>query len=91
MPHWVPVLPQLFESTGLVDVKKDTREGLGYMDYMLHDCVLMAHDMIVRNTNNKEVGQRLQGILSEVLKETYDGAFHAWTKLTVVGRKPEYV
>ncbi|EHA27465.1 hypothetical protein ASPNIDRAFT_127025 [Aspergillus niger ATCC 1015] len=63
VPHWVPELPRLFESIGLVDIKKETREGPGYMDYMLHECVLMAHDIIVRNTNNKEVGQRLHGIL----------------------------
>ncbi|GJP94108.1 hypothetical protein AnigIFM59636_002900 [Aspergillus niger] len=63
VPHWDPELPRLFESIGLVDIKKETREGPGYMDYMLHECVLMAHDIIVRNTNNKEVGQRLHGIL----------------------------
>ena len=89
VPHWVPELSRLFESVGLVDFRKGTREGPGYMDYTFHECVLMVHDMIARKTRNKEVGRRLKEILPEVLKDTYNGAFHAWTWQTVIGRKRE--
>lgn len=56
------------------------------MDYTFHECVLMVHDMIARKTRNEEVGRRLKEILPEVLKDTYNDAFHAWTRQTVIGR-----
>ncbi|RAK88546.1 hypothetical protein BO79DRAFT_228588 [Aspergillus costaricaensis CBS 115574] len=65
MPHWVPELPRLFESVGLVDLRKDTREGPGHIDYTFHECVLMVHDMIARKTSNEGVGRRLKEILPE--------------------------
>ncbi|PYH35355.1 class I SAM-dependent methyltransferase [Aspergillus neoniger CBS 115656] len=75
VPHWVPELPRLFESVGLVDLRKDTREGPGHIDYTFHECVLMVHDMIARKTSNEG--------------ETFNGAFHVWTRQTVIGRKRE--
>lgn len=49
-----------------MDVKKGTREGSGLVDYMLHEFVLMVHDMVARKTRNEEVRRRLKDILPEV-------------------------
>ncbi|GAT31201.1 hypothetical protein RIB2604_04100120 [Aspergillus luchuensis] len=66
-PHWVSELARLVdEGNGLVDVKKGTREGSGLVDYMLHEFVLMVHDMVARKTRNEEVRRRLKDILPEV-------------------------
>jgi hypothetical protein len=89
IPHWIPELPKLFERSGLKDIKADARDAPGYMGYTLHECVLMVHDMIAQNTKNEEVAKGLKVTFSEALKETYEGAFHAWTRWTVIGRKPE--
>ncbi|RAL00867.1 uncharacterized protein BO80DRAFT_425262 [Aspergillus ibericus CBS 121593] len=85
--HWIPELPTLFEKSGFRDVKSDTRDAPGYMGYTLHECVLMVHGMIVQNTRNDDVASRLRVAFPEALKETYAGAYHAWTRWTVVGRK----
>ncbi|PYI11097.1 S-adenosyl-L-methionine-dependent methyltransferase [Aspergillus sclerotiicarbonarius CBS 121057] len=89
IPHWIPELPTLFEKTGFKDIKSDTRDASGYMGYTFHECVLMVHGMIVQNSRNDEVAQRLRIAFPEALKETYQGAYHAWTRWTVIGRKPE--
>lgn len=84
VPHWVPELRRLFESVGLVDFRRGTRERPGCMDYTFHKTVLKVHDIIARKARNEEVGRCLKEILPEVLKDTYNGAFHAWTRQTVI-------
>ncbi|OOF97498.1 hypothetical protein ASPCADRAFT_514453 [Aspergillus carbonarius ITEM 5010] len=87
--HWIPELPTLFQKTGFTAIQADTRDAPGYMGYTLHECVLMVYGMIVQNTRVDDVARRLREAFPDALKETHEGAYHAWTRWTVVGRKPE--
>ncbi|CAH0026872.1 unnamed protein product [Clonostachys rhizophaga] len=88
-PTWVPQLPKLFGEAGLVVVETDVKEAAPAMALQMHECALMIHELVARKSDNARVAQQLQELMPKVAEETRAGACWAFTRWTVVGRKPE--
>lgn len=87
-PAWVPTLPTLFAEGGLVDVATDIKEAPPYLALALHECGLLATEVLARNkTGNEEA--ILKQALSQAAKETRDGSYLAFTRHTVIGQKKQ--
>ncbi|KAL4815063.1 hypothetical protein BDW67DRAFT_186113 [Aspergillus spinulosporus] len=86
-PTWVPSLPKLFETCGLGDVLTDIRDAPPHLALANHECNLVMHELIARKTRSTAVGQRLAALMPQAMQETRAGAFWAFTRWTVVGRK----
>ncbi|KAI1203573.1 S-adenosyl-L-methionine-dependent methyltransferase [Nemania serpens] len=77
-PSWVPQLPGLFSTVGkLRDVQADVKNAPGHLAMAMHECNIAIHELLCRTTRNKEVAE-----------ETRAGACWAFTRWTVIGRKP---
>ncbi|KAI0553288.1 S-adenosyl-L-methionine-dependent methyltransferase [Xylaria curta] len=91
-PTWVPQLGDLFSSVGkLCDVHIDVRDAPGYLAMAMHECNITIHELLCRTTRNKEVSHQLETLLTEAAQETREGACWAFTRWTVVGKKPANV
>lgn len=86
-PKWVPSLPKLFAESGLADVESDVREMPAALAYFNHECNLMIHELLIRQTQNKEVAEAIGELMPEVTAEIKKGAWWAFTRRTVIGRK----
>ncbi|ROW17079.1 hypothetical protein VPNG_01298 [Cytospora leucostoma] len=86
-PEWVPSLPKLFAESGLVNTESDDREMPAALAYFIHECNLMIHELLIRQTQNKEVAKTVGDLMPEVTAETKKGAWWAFTRWTVIGRK----
>ncbi|ROV90906.1 hypothetical protein VMCG_09957 [Cytospora schulzeri] len=87
-PRWAPSLPKLFAEAGLVDLESDVREMPAPWAYFNHECNLMLHELLLRQTQNKEVAKAVGELMPEVLAETKKGAWWGFTRYNVIGRKP---
>lgn len=88
-PTWVSRLPELFAAAGLSVVESDVREAPQALAHAMHECALQIHDLLARATKNESVRRNLAEIMPKVLEETRQGAFWAFTRWTVVGKKTE--
>lgn len=86
-PGWVPELPRLFAEAGLSGTESDVREMPAGLAYFSHECHLMIHESLVRQTKNKEVARVVGELMPEVTAETKRGAWLAFKRWTVIGRK----
>ncbi|KAL4876891.1 hypothetical protein BJY04DRAFT_231183 [Aspergillus karnatakaensis] len=86
-PTWVPTMPKLFERCGLTEFQADVKDAPPYMALAKHECNLVTQELIARKTRNMAVAERLTQILPQVIQETRAGAFRAFTRWTVVGKK----
>ncbi|KAI0197572.1 S-adenosyl-L-methionine-dependent methyltransferase [Astrocystis sublimbata] len=86
-PTWVPRMPELFTASGLVNVVADKREAPADLGLAMHECNLSLHPIIARQTQNKEVAQRVEELMPEVCRQTRKGFYLAFTRWTVVGQK----
>ncbi|PWY90621.1 hypothetical protein BO94DRAFT_623364 [Aspergillus sclerotioniger CBS 115572] len=84
---WVPRLPMIFEQLGLEEVQSDVKEAPPYMGVAKHECNLLIHELVARKSHNAVVAQELKRIMPEVTEETQQGAYWAFTRWTIVGRK----
>jgi hypothetical protein len=85
----VPQLASLFFSGGqLHDVQTDVRDAPGQLTIAMHECNLMLHELLSRTTRDESMAKELERLLTEAATETRDGACWAFTRLTVIGRKP---
>lgn len=87
-PKWVPNLPTLFTDGGLENVQSDVRDAPPHLALAKHENALPVHEFIARKLRNEGLIQELKKLIPEVAKETRQGACWAFTRWTVVGRKP---
>ncbi|KAI0972148.1 S-adenosyl-L-methionine-dependent methyltransferase [Xylaria arbuscula] len=87
IPTWVPKMPAQFKACGLSDIVADVREASGDIGLAMHECNLTLHEIIARQTQNKEVAQRISDLMPKVCRATRNGAYIAFTRWTVVGKK----
>jgi hypothetical protein len=88
-PNWVPSLPRLFADHGLENVQSDVRDAPSYLELAMHECNLPIFELIARKTHNEALAQSFKNLIPEAAKETREGSCWAFTKWTVVGRKPQ--
>ncbi|KAG8166174.1 hypothetical protein KVR01_004726 [Diaporthe batatas] len=86
-PTWVPNMPKLFVDAGLKNTISDVRDAPPYMAFLMHECGLMIHELVARQTGNQEVAKALQSLMAEVVEETKRGAWWAFTRWTVLATK----
>ena len=85
---WVPNLPELLTKMAFGAVECDKRECPPHMALPLHECGLMATEVLARNREgDKDGAELLKQMLHQAAKETRDGSYLAFTRYTVVGRK----
>jgi hypothetical protein len=85
---WVPRLDEYFEHAGLEDVVKDVRNGPMHLELAQMECNLVLPDLVARTTQNEALAKQLTELLPVVAKQVRHGACWAFTRYTVVGRKP---
>ena len=89
-PTWVPGLAGLFETRGRLEaVEADVRDMPHHLALFNHECNLLVHELITRTTQNQEVKEGLEALMPLVAEETRKGAYWAFTRYTVIGRKPK--
>lgn len=82
-------MPTLFAEAGLIDAFSDVREAPPYMAFLMHECGLMIHELVARQTGDQTAGKTIQSLMPEVVAETKRGAWWAFTRWTVVATKPK--
>ncbi|KAE8138749.1 hypothetical protein BDV38DRAFT_291811 [Aspergillus pseudotamarii] len=87
-PTWVPKLPRYFQEIGMEGVESDVKEPPPHLAFAKHECNLIIHELISRKTQNAAVGEKLNHIIPAVARETQQGSYWAFTRWTVIGRKP---
>ncbi|KAE8374948.1 hypothetical protein BDV26DRAFT_268828 [Aspergillus bertholletiae] len=87
-PTWVPRLPAYFEDIGMEGVEADVKDPPPHLALAKHECSLIIHELISRKTQNTAVGEELKWIIPEVARETQQGSYWAFTRWSVIGRKP---
>ena len=78
-PKWVKSLPALFEEMGLDKVKTHECRCSDKDSFGMHECNLVAYEMLLGRDKAK--------LLSEVVRETREGAMFAVDRVSVIGRK----
>lgn len=86
---WVSNMVQLFSEAGFGDVEEDYHDPLPHLAFMMHQCQLVIHEIITRQTRNEKVRNEVERLLPLVHKETVAGACYDIARRSVVGRKPE--
>ncbi|GAW19723.1 hypothetical protein ANO14919_092120 [Xylariales sp. No.14919] len=88
VPTWIPKLPEWFKAGGLCEVEYDVPKERPDLEFAMHECNLGLSGMITHNIGNKEAEHRVSGLMPKICRATRDGAYFAFTRWTVVGRKP---
>ncbi|RAH47760.1 class I SAM-dependent methyltransferase [Aspergillus brunneoviolaceus CBS 621.78] len=88
-PRWVPSLPAKAAAVGFHEVHVDARDAAPDLALPLHDCNLLINAIFARKFKNQQVAQVLEELMPEVERETKLGSCWAFTRHTVIGRKPE--
>ncbi|RAK84510.1 hypothetical protein BO79DRAFT_259285 [Aspergillus costaricaensis CBS 115574] len=86
-PHWVPEIPYFFQQAKLEEVQSDLKDAPPYMAVAKHECNLIVPEMLARTTQNSALSEKFSRLIPEAVEETHGGAYWAFTRLTVVGRK----
>ncbi|XXH05572.1 hypothetical protein Hte_012004 [Hypoxylon texense] len=86
---WVSNMAQLFSEAGFGEIVDDLRDPVPYLAFMMHQCQLVIHEIITRQTRNEKVRNEVEQLLPSVHKETVAGACFDIARRTVIGRKPE--
>lgn len=88
-PQWARTLLTQFLERGLENVKCDSRNAAPHQALAMHECNLMMQELMAQTTGNKKVSQEIRGLMSDVIHQTRQGATWDFTRLTVIGRKPD--
>lgn len=86
-PTWAPELPEVFNKAGLEGIQVSSAEAPPYMALAKHKCNFVLLDIVARKTQNIKIAEKLKELSPHAAKETRDGAFYAFTRFIVVGRK----
>ncbi|KAI4859937.1 UMTA methyltransferase family protein [Hypoxylon rubiginosum] len=87
-PKWDPELPDFFSGSGLVDVETEVHDSPPHLGFLEHECGLIMHELIARQTQNEKMAKEVQRLLPFVMEETRKGFYLTTTKYCVTGRKP---
>lgn len=87
-PTWIPKLPDLFREAGLELVQEDVKGAPGYLARAMHECGLIIPQMLASQAGNNALQENIRRLMPMVEQETKQGALLAFTRWTVIGRKP---
>ncbi|KAH8432922.1 uncharacterized protein LDX57_010555 [Aspergillus melleus] len=88
-PTWVPNLPTLFRNQGLEDIEVDVKEVPPHLLVPMHECSLLIPELLIRkDIYTAPVRDQMKGLLEEAARETAQGSAWAFTRWSLVGRKP---
>ncbi|KAI1396141.1 UMTA methyltransferase family protein [Hypoxylon fuscum] len=85
---WIPDLPQIFSDQGLVAVEGNTHETPAHWAFLMHECGLIMHELVARQTGNEKMAEEVRELLPRVLSDTREEVHIIVTKHAVIGRKP---
>ncbi|GMF73799.1 unnamed protein product [Aspergillus oryzae] len=88
-PTYVPSLSSRFEAAGFENVKSEAKEAPPHLALVLHECNLLITDILPRKMKNEKVKEFVKEIMPRVESETREGSCWAFTRWSVVGRKPQ--
>ncbi|PLB54707.1 hypothetical protein P170DRAFT_452406 [Aspergillus steynii IBT 23096] len=89
-PRWVPHLASKLSVAGYDAVTADVRDADGALALALHDCNLLINASFARRfAVDEPMAKTIAQLMGEVERETREGACWAFTRYTVVGRKPD--
>ena len=89
-PQWVPKLSALFEAAGLEAVESHViKDAPPHIALATHECNLVIHELVARRSGNSVLLAKVRELMPKLEAETRDGAYWAFTRYTVVGKKPE--
>ncbi|KAF2692028.1 hypothetical protein K458DRAFT_286569 [Lentithecium fluviatile CBS 122367] len=86
-PAWISKLPETFERSGLVNVEADVEDAPPHPALAMHECNLVIHGLVARQTQDTGVAEAIAQLMPEVERETRDGSCWAFTRWTVIGKK----
>ncbi|KAB8272196.1 hypothetical protein BDV30DRAFT_227596 [Aspergillus minisclerotigenes] len=87
-PNYVPSLASRFEAAGFENVKSEAKDAPPHLALVLHECNLLITDILPRKMKNEKVKEFVKDIMPRVESETREGSCWAFTRWSVVGRKP---
>lgn len=88
-PNWVASLPRMLLESGLEDVESDIKDAPPHLALASHECNLLIHNIFMKKAQDQELVSELEELLDKVARETRQGACWAFTRWTVIGRKPK--
>ncbi|KAE8143894.1 S-adenosyl-L-methionine-dependent methyltransferase [Aspergillus pseudotamarii] len=88
-PTYVPSLSSRFEAAGFENIKSESRDAPPHLALAMHECNLLISEILARKSKNEKVMELVKGLLPRVESETRNGACWAFTRWSVVGRKPQ--
>ncbi|RAQ52228.1 hypothetical protein AFGD_008707 [Aspergillus flavus] len=88
-PTYVPSLSSRFEAAGFENVKSEAKEAPPHLALVLHECNLLITDILPHKMKNEKVKEFVKEIMPRVESETREGSCWAFTRWSVVGRKPQ--
>lgn len=87
---WVSSLDSQLRTAGFEAVESDIRIMPPHLELATQECNLLLPELIIRKAGGDvEKSALLKELLQEVAAEVRGGAFWAWKRYTVIGRKPE--
>lgn len=89
-PTWASSLAGGLSAAGLEAVESDVQDMPPHLELATAECNMLLPDLIMRKAKRENSAQAtlLGELLQEVAAETREGAFWAFTRCTVIGRKP---
>lgn len=88
-PTWVSHVGEHLSEAGFEDVETDLRDPQPHLAFMMHECQLVLHELITRQTRNESVRKEIERLLPLVQKQTVAGACNDIPRRSVIGRKPK--
>ncbi|KAG8159750.1 hypothetical protein KVR01_010387 [Diaporthe batatas] len=90
---WVSHLAGHLGEAGFDAIESDVRDIPLHLELATQECNLLLPEQVMRKSGKAQEGSEkmalLRELLQEVAAETREGAFWAFTRHTVIGRKPE--
>lgn len=88
-PTWVSTLASQLSGASLEAVESDVRDMPPHLELATHECNLLLPELVMRKARREGEAQAAQlgELLQEVAAEIRGGAFWAFTRHTVIGRR----
>ncbi|KAM7205467.1 AhpC-TSA-2 domain containing protein [Naviculisporaceae sp. PSN 640] len=86
-PTWVSSLSSCLAAAGLEVVERDVKDASAHLGWTTHQCNLPVHELIARQRGDQETLRTLREVMPQVIAETREGAYWAFTRQVVIGRK----
>lgn len=90
-PTWSPKLADQLRAAGLEVVESDIRDMAPHLELATQECNLLLPDQVMRKAKREKSSEAalLEELLPEVAAEVREGAFWAFTRHTIIGRKSQ--